>query len=131
MSRKIWKLSDINYLQLKSAHIPGRINVATDRLSRLEMSRDYYLKEQVFQFSESRPVCVKTKQASKNLCISDSEKRSRQHRQCIETGLVKNKRSHTITSSGSPNSESIIEVLRRRKNGYFNSSFFERPSMVK
>jgi hypothetical protein len=49
MLQKIWKLSETNCLQLKAAHIPGRINVATDRVSRLEMSGDYHLKEQVFQ----------------------------------------------------------------------------------
>jgi hypothetical protein len=48
-ARKIWKLSKINYLILKAVHIPGRINVTTDRLSRLEMSRDYQLKEKIFQ----------------------------------------------------------------------------------
>jgi hypothetical protein len=36
-------------LKLKAAYIPGRINVATDRLSRLEISGDYHLKEEVFQ----------------------------------------------------------------------------------
>jgi hypothetical protein len=39
MSRKIWKLSETNCLQLKATHI---INVAADRLSRLEMSGDYH-----------------------------------------------------------------------------------------
>jgi hypothetical protein len=48
-ARKIWKLSERNYLILKAVHIPGRINVTTDRLSRLEMSRDYQLKEEIFQ----------------------------------------------------------------------------------
>jgi hypothetical protein len=47
--RKIWKLSERNYLILKAVHIPGRINVTTDRLSRLEMSGDYQLKEEIFQ----------------------------------------------------------------------------------
>jgi hypothetical protein len=47
--REIWKLSEINYLILKTVHIPGRINVTTDRLSRLEMSGDYQLKEEIFQ----------------------------------------------------------------------------------
>jgi hypothetical protein len=84
MSRKIWKLSEINCLQLKAAHIPGRINVATDRLSkgnerRLSPERTYdSVKMEIF--SESRPVHIKTKQASKNLCISNSEKGSRQYR---------------------------------------------------
>jgi hypothetical protein len=45
--------------------------------------------------------------------------------------LVKNKRSYTSTSSGSPNSESIIEISRRRKDSYFDSALLERPSMVK
>jgi hypothetical protein len=42
-------------------------------------------------FSKNRHVPVKTKQTSKNLCINNSEKKPRQHRQCIEIGLVKNK----------------------------------------
>jgi hypothetical protein len=45
--------------------------------------------------------------------------------------LVKNKRSRIITSSGSPDSESITEVSRRRKDSYFDSPLMERPSMVK
>jgi uncharacterized protein YsxB (DUF464 family) len=45
--------------------------------------------------------------------------------------LVKNKRSHIITSSGSPDSESITEVSRRRKDSYFDSPLMESPSMVK
>jgi hypothetical protein len=57
MSRKIWKLSEINYLQLKAAHISGRINVATDRLSRLEMSGDYQLRTEVFQTIQRRWKC--------------------------------------------------------------------------
>jgi hypothetical protein len=28
MSWKVWKLSEINCLQLKAAHIPGKINVS-------------------------------------------------------------------------------------------------------
>jgi hypothetical protein len=48
-ARKIWKLSERNYLILKAVHIPGRINVITDRLSRLEMSGDYHLNKRVFQ----------------------------------------------------------------------------------
>jgi hypothetical protein len=32
-ARKIWKLSEKNSLTLKAVHIPGRINVTTDRLS--------------------------------------------------------------------------------------------------
>jgi hypothetical protein len=38
-----------NYFILKAVHIPGKINVTTDRLSRLEMSGDYQLKEEIFQ----------------------------------------------------------------------------------
>jgi hypothetical protein len=48
-SRKIWKLSEKNSLTLKAIHIPGRINVTTDRLNRLEMSGDYHLNDKVFQ----------------------------------------------------------------------------------
>jgi hypothetical protein len=48
-ARKIWKLSERNYLILKAVHIPGRINAATDKLSRLEMSREYQLNEAIFQ----------------------------------------------------------------------------------
>jgi hypothetical protein len=47
--RKIWKLSERNYLILKSVHILGRINVAMDKLSCLEMSGDYQLNKVVFQ----------------------------------------------------------------------------------
>jgi hypothetical protein len=54
MSRKIWTLSNKNCLQLKVAHIPERINVTTDKLSRLEMSSDYHLKE-VFQMIQWIP----------------------------------------------------------------------------
>jgi hypothetical protein len=49
IARKIWKLSERNYLILKAVHIPGRINVATNKLSRLEMIGDYQLNEMVFQ----------------------------------------------------------------------------------
>jgi hypothetical protein len=48
-TKKIWKLSKKNSLTLKAVHIPGRINVTTDRLSRLEMSGDYHLNDKVFQ----------------------------------------------------------------------------------
>jgi hypothetical protein len=48
-AKKIWKLSERNYLILKAVHIPGRINVTTNRLSQLEMSGDYQLNETVFQ----------------------------------------------------------------------------------
>jgi hypothetical protein len=48
-TKRIWKLSERNYLILKAVHIPGRINVTTDRLSRLEMSGDYHLNERMFQ----------------------------------------------------------------------------------
>jgi hypothetical protein len=82
-------------------------------------------------FSESRPVRVKTKQASKNLCISNTKKGSRQHRECPKIGLVKNKRFPTSTSSDSLDFESITEVSRRRKNSYIDSSFLERPSTDK
>jgi hypothetical protein len=37
-ARRIWKLSEANYLILKAVHIPGRINVTTDRLSPIEMA---------------------------------------------------------------------------------------------
>jgi hypothetical protein len=37
-----------NCLQLKAAHIPGRINVVRDGLNRLEMSGDYHLKIDLF-----------------------------------------------------------------------------------
>jgi hypothetical protein len=37
-ARRIWKLSERNYLILKAVHIPGRIKVTTDRLSHLEMT---------------------------------------------------------------------------------------------
>jgi hypothetical protein len=76
-------------------------------------------------FSESRPIGVKIKQASKNLSISNAKKGSKQHKECAKIRLVKNKRFHISTSSGSPNSESITEVSRRRKNRYFNSSFLD------
>jgi hypothetical protein len=53
-------------------YISGRINVATERLSRLEMSRDYHLKEELFQMIQwkwkYKPVHIKIKQASKKLC---------------------------------------------------------------
>jgi hypothetical protein len=77
------------------------------------------------------PVHIKTKQASKDVCISNSKKGSRQHRQYFKIRLVKNKRSHTSASSDSPNSESIAKVSRRKKNSYFDSALLERPSMVK
>jgi hypothetical protein len=48
-ARKIWKLSEKNFLILKAVHTSGRINVTTNKLSRLEMSRDYHLNEKVFQ----------------------------------------------------------------------------------
>jgi hypothetical protein len=69
-------------LQLKAAaHIPGRINVATDRLSRLEMSRNKLSPErrsisndsvEIEMFYKNKPVCIKNKQASKY--ISNSKK---------------------------------------------------------
>jgi hypothetical protein len=43
-----------DWLQFKAAHIPGRINVATDKLRRLEMSGDYHLKKEVFQMIQWR-----------------------------------------------------------------------------
>jgi hypothetical protein len=48
-SIKSLSYSTEDYLILKVVHIPGRINVTTDRLSQLEMSRDYQLKEEIFQ----------------------------------------------------------------------------------
>jgi DNA-binding PucR family transcriptional regulator len=48
-ARKIWKLSEKNSLTLKAVHISGRINVTTNKLSRLEMNRDYHLNEKMFQ----------------------------------------------------------------------------------
>jgi hypothetical protein len=36
-------------LTLKAVHIPGRTNVIIDRLICLEMSRDYYINDEVFQ----------------------------------------------------------------------------------
>jgi hypothetical protein len=54
---KIWKLSEINCLQLKVVYILGKINVATDRLSRVEMSRDYHLKEKIFQMIQWKWRC--------------------------------------------------------------------------
>jgi hypothetical protein len=44
--------------------------------------------------------------------------------------LVKNKKSHTSTSSNPPNSESITEFSRRKKNSCIDNSFLERPNMV-
>jgi hypothetical protein len=49
MSWRIWKLSKINWLQLKTAHIPRKINIAMDKLSKLKMIGDYHLKEEIFQ----------------------------------------------------------------------------------
>jgi hypothetical protein len=82
-------------------------------------------------FSKNKHIHIKTKQTYKNLCISNSKKKSKQHKQCIKSGLIKNKRSHTITSSNSPNSENITEISRRRKNNYFNSALMKKPNMVK
>jgi hypothetical protein len=39
-TRKIWYLIDQNGMALKAVHIPGKLNMTTDKLSRLEMSRD-------------------------------------------------------------------------------------------
>jgi hypothetical protein len=74
---------------------------------------------------------LKTKQANENLCISNFEKGFQQHKQYFETKLVKNKRFCTSTSSNFPNSESITEVLSRRKDNYFDNTLLKRLSIVK
>jgi hypothetical protein len=52
----IWKLSEINCLQLKAAHIPGRINVATNRLSKLEIMEDYTVINK--KININIPICI-------------------------------------------------------------------------
>jgi hypothetical protein len=66
-------------------------------------------------FPESRHVHVKTKQVSKNLYISNTKKKFKQHGECPEIGLIKNKKVCSSSSSNSLNSESITEVLKKKK----------------
>jgi hypothetical protein len=131
-ARKIWKLSERNYLILKVIHTPGRINVATDKLSRLEMSGDYQLNEMVFQRIQKMWHCypkVDLFASKKNrLCISNLSRRSRQHRKRLKIELVNHKRACSSTSTHPSSTESIEEIQRRRKNSYIDSSFLEGPS---
>jgi hypothetical protein len=125
---KIWKLSEIICLQLKAAHIPGRINVATDRLSRLEMSGDYHLKEEVFQMIQWRCFPKVDLFASKlnRLVKTYAPVIPRKYPDNIGNAL----RLDTSASSCSPNFESITEISRRRKNSYFNSVILERQILI-
>jgi hypothetical protein len=91
-ARKIWKLSERNYLILKAVHIPGRINVTTDRLSRLEMSKDYYLNQKLFQriqkmwrYYPKVDLFGCKKNFLTNIYVGNLSKRSRQHRKCLKT----------------------------------------------
>jgi hypothetical protein len=73
---------------------------------------------------ESRPIHIKTKQTGKDICISNSKKRLRQHQKSLKIGLLKNKRS---CSSLDPfSAESIEEISRRMEDSYVNSSFLDR-----
>jgi hypothetical protein len=56
-TRKIWYLIDQNRMALKAIHIPGKLNTTMDKLSCLEMSRDYSLPRKTFQFIQETLRC--------------------------------------------------------------------------
>jgi hypothetical protein len=59
-TKKIWYLIDRNGMALKAVHIPGKLNMTTDKLSRLEMSGDYSLPRKTFQFIQETLKCYPT-----------------------------------------------------------------------
>jgi hypothetical protein len=59
-TRRIWYLIDQNGMALKAVHIPGKLNMTTDKLSRLEMSGDYSLPRKTFQFIQETLRCYPT-----------------------------------------------------------------------
>jgi hypothetical protein len=59
-TRKIWYLIDQNGMALKTIHIPGKLNMTTNKLSRLEMSGDYSLPRKTFQFIQETLRCYPT-----------------------------------------------------------------------
>jgi hypothetical protein len=120
--RKIWKLSEKNSSTLKVLHIAGRINVTTDRLSRLEMSGDYHLNERVFPRIQWIWRCypkvdlfVLKKNRLTKICVSDTKKRSRQHKKCLETGL----------SADPSSAENIEKISKKKENNYTDNSFLK------
>jgi hypothetical protein len=109
------------------------INVIIDRLSRLEMSGYYHLSKRVFQRIQRIWGCypkVDLFASKKNRLVKTyGSVRSKQHRKCLKTKLVKHKRSHSSTSADPSSTESIEKISRRRKNSYLDSSFLEGPNM--
>jgi hypothetical protein len=97
------------------------------------MIGDYQLKEEIFQRIQRMWRCypkVDLFASKKNWLIKTySSKRSRQHRKCLKTKLVKHKKSCSSTSADPFSTESIEEVQRGRKNSYIDSSFLEGPSI--
>jgi ribonuclease HI len=56
-TRKIWYSIDQNRMALRAIHIPRKLNMMMDRLSCLEMSRDYSLPQKIFQFIQETLRC--------------------------------------------------------------------------
>jgi hypothetical protein len=105
-TRKIWYLTDKNQMFLKAAHIPGKLNTTIDKLSRLEMSRDYCI-------SKNRPICLQEKQTSTKICINDSNERPRQYRVQSDNDYFEMERSDFVNSDREFYDISILLVMQQ------------------
>jgi hypothetical protein len=70
---------------LKAVHIPRKLNMTTDKLSRLEINENYSLPRKTFQFIQETldviqqwTCCFKKEPIIKEICISDTNKGSGQ-----------------------------------------------------
>jgi hypothetical protein len=121
-------------MALKAVHIPRNLNTSMDKLSHLEMSGDYSLPPKTFQFikmlSNSGYVRFKKEPIIEEICISDTDKRSGQYRECTKNRLEKIHMPRIITSPDSSDSENYTEVCQQRIESDSDHTEMEGTSMV-
>jgi hypothetical protein len=111
-----------NDRQIKSSRNKRRLSTEPTKLSKSP--------EHPPLLSDDRSICLEEESINKEICLSNSGKRPRQHRKCFKVKLDEDSPASIDPSSDSFDTESDSKIRKRRKESYNDSSGMERSNMV-